>query len=88
MTKYLICESKARAMGISRETYIDFVESRGISYNTSEQPIDAYDIICHPTDDRCLLAVDDSTQYYGNLPDIHKSRLTTREAVILEGWSV
>lgn len=84
-TKYLICSSKARALGISRETYVAFVESQGYTYSNATHADDSYGYISH-ADGRYALVVDINTPYYANFPDILKSRLVDRETMKLDGW--
>jgi hypothetical protein len=92
MIKYLKCESKARAMGISRETYVSFVESMGYTYSNSTHSDSAYGYIEKVSiiDDievkEYALVVDDSQPYYNNLPDVLKGRLIEREVLESEGW--
>lgn len=96
MIKYLICNSKARAMGISRETYVAFVESQGYTYSNATHSDDAYGIIEKITIETIdnvdvetklyALVVDDTMPYYNSLPEVHISRLVEREELELDGW--
>ena len=88
MIKYLKCESKARAMGISRETYVSFVESMGYNYSLDTHNVDAYGFIEREVEGikEYALVVDTEATYYIGLPQVHKDRLVTEEDMIIDGW--
>ena len=91
MTKYLICESKARAMGISRETYVAYVESQGYTYSNDTHSDDAYGLIEKVTEiegKEYALVVDDTKPYYTNIPEILKGRLLTDVDMVADGWDI
>ena len=97
MIKYLICESKARAMGISREVYVAFVESQGYTYSNNTHSDDSYGFIEKTAivDGEIIglgiyaLVVDDTAPYYTNLPETpFKSQLKSAEEMVTDGWDI
>lgn len=82
--QYLICTSKAEAMGISATTYIAFAEAMGANYKTTEHPSDSYGVI-NISGNVAILVIDEDKPYYDFIPQQHKSNLLTAEELELQG---